>query len=108
MNGEAVLAEEIERAESVKARLKGLLGRDRIEEGRALAIEPCTSIHTFFMRFTIDAIFVSKEGRVLRALRKMKPWRMSRIYPRAVMVIELPEGTLDRTGTREGDVLSFV
>jgi uncharacterized membrane protein (UPF0127 family) len=106
LNGATVVAEEVERATSVAQRLKGLLGREEVRG--AFVIEPCTSIHTFFMRFAIDAVFVDARGQVLRAIRGMKPWRMSRIYPSAAMVIELPAGTVERTGTREGDVLSFV
>jgi uncharacterized membrane protein (UPF0127 family) len=103
----AVVASQVVRAETVGARLKGLLGRDGLSEGDALVIEPCASIHTFFMRFTIDAVFLSREGRVLRALHSMKPWRASRIYPRAAMVVELPAGTLAKSGTSEGDLLRF-
>jgi uncharacterized membrane protein (UPF0127 family) len=103
----AVLAERVERAESMRARLRGLLGRAGLPEGDALVIEPCTSIHTFFMRFTIDAAFVAKDGRVIRALPDLRPWRATRVYPSAALVIELPAGTLSRTGTVEGDGLDF-
>ena len=70
-------------------------------------IEPCTSIHTFFMRFTIDALFVAKDGRVVRAIAELRPWRATRVYPSAALVIELPAGTLRRTATAEGDALAF-
>ncbi len=103
----AVLAERVERATSMRARLRGLLGRKSLPEGEALLIEPCTSIHTFFMRFDIDAAFVGKDGRVLRAIRDLRPWRATRIYPSAALVIELPAGTLRRTATGEGDALAF-
>ncbi len=103
----AVLAGNVERAVTVRARLRGLLGRDRLPEGEALVIEPCTSIHTFFMRFSIDAAFVSRDGRVVRAISDLRPFRATRIYPRAALVVELPAGTLSRTGTREGDQLGF-
>ena len=104
----AVLAERVERAVSVRARMKGLLGRSALPEGEALVIEPCTSIHTFFMRFSIDAAFVARDGRVVRAIGSLKPWRATRVYPSAAMVIELPAGKLVRTGTSEGDQLAFV
>jgi uncharacterized membrane protein (UPF0127 family) len=103
----AVLADRVERAVSVRARLRGLLGRDGLAEGDALAIEPCTSIHTFFMRFAIDVVFVARDGRAVRAISSMKPWRATRIYPAAALVVELPAGTLARTDTREGDALAF-
>ena len=103
----AVLAENVQIARTARARLKGLLGRDFLPEGEALSIEPCTSIHTFFMRFPIDAAFLARDGKVLRAISSMPPWRATRIYPRAALVVEFPAGTLARTGTAEGHVLVF-
>ncbi len=104
----AVLARQVERAVSVRARLRGLLGRTALPEGAALVIEPCTSIHTFFMRFPIDVAFVARDGRVLRAISDLRPWRATRLYPAAALVVELPAGTLQRTQTRDGDGLDFV
>jgi uncharacterized membrane protein (UPF0127 family) len=101
----AVLADRVERAATPLARLRGLLGRQRLEEGQALLIEPCAAIHTFFMRFAIDAAFLSRDLRVVRAISALEPWRATRLHSRAAMVVELPAGTLQRTGTREGDVL---
>jgi uncharacterized membrane protein (UPF0127 family) len=103
----AVLAERVEHAASIRARLRGLLGRAALPEGEALAIEPCTSIHTFFMRFAIDVAFLSREGRVVRAISDLSPWRATRIYSSAALAVELPAGTLRRTGTVEGDPLAF-
>jgi uncharacterized protein len=103
----AVLAHRAERAAAPIARLRGLLGRQSLPDGEALVIEPCTSIHTFFMRFAIDAVFLSRDLRVIRAISSLKPWRATRLYPRAALAVELPGGTLLRTGTREGDVLEI-
>jgi len=102
------LAERVEEARTVLARLRGLLGRRELPEGEALRIEPCNSIHTFFMKFSIDAVFLGRDGTVLRALRGLRPWRATRIYPAAAMVVELPEGTLLRTDTHEGDRLQWL
>ena len=103
----AVLADNVVSAVTVRARLKGLLGRTGLPEGEALRIEPCSSIHTFFMKFPIDAAFLRRDGTVVRALHGMRPWRASRIYPSAAMVVELPAGTLRRSDTREGDRLEL-
>lgn len=103
----AVLAGSVERAASFAARLRGLLGRKSLGEGEALAIEPCTSIHTFFMRFSIDVVFVARDGRAVRAIADLSPWRATRIYPSAALAVELPAGTLRSTGTIEGDPLLF-
>ncbi|HKC60369.1 MAG TPA: DUF192 domain-containing protein [Myxococcales bacterium] len=103
----AILADRVERAERVLDRMRGLLGRAALGDGEALAIAPCGSIHTFFMKFEIDAVFLDRRGRVVRALPGLRPWRATRFHLRAEQVVELPAGTLERTGTREGDELAF-
>jgi hypothetical protein len=103
----AVLADHVQRAERVLDRKRGLLGRTALGDGEALAIAPCGSIHTFFMKFEIDAVFLDRRGRVVRALAGLRPWRATRFHLRAEQVVELPAGTLARTGTREGDELAF-
>ena len=103
----AVLAERVERATGAWERMRGLLGRHDLPQGDALAIEPCTSIHTFFMAFAIDAAFLDRNGKVIRALSDLRPFRTTRIYPSAAQVVELPAGTLARTDTRPGDQVSF-
>ena len=103
----AVLADRVESAHRIRDRLRGLLGRAKLGRGEALAIRPCASIHTFFMRFEIDAVFLDRDGRVLRALAGLRPWRATRFHLRAEQVVELPAGTVERTGTREGDELAF-
>jgi uncharacterized protein len=103
----AVLAVRVARAKRMLERLRGLLGRDALGEGEALAIAPCASIHTFFMRFAIDAVFLDRRGRVVRAIAELRPWRATRFHLGAVQVVELPAGSLARSGTREGDELSF-
>src|SRR5256885_7236338 len=102
-----ILAERVERASRLWERMRGLLGRRGLREGDALAIEPCTSIHTFFMGFAIDAAFLDRNGKVIRAIPDLRPFRATRVYPSATQVVELPAGTLARTDTREGDSLSF-
>ena len=101
------VAGSVERARTVRERLQGLLGRTSLGEGCALVIEPCTSIHTFFMKFAIDVAFLDRGGRVVRAIGAMRPFRATRVYPSAALVVELPSGTLSRTSTREGDLLVF-
>jgi uncharacterized membrane protein (UPF0127 family) len=98
-----LLAARAELAERASERMRGLLGRDALPEGDALVIRPCTSIHTFFMRFAIDVLFLDGDGRVLRAIPRMRPWRLTRIYPRAACVAECWAGAIEKTGTREGD-----
>ncbi len=101
----AVLAERAERTVSLRQRLRGLLGREGLAQGEGLYISPCTSIHSFFMRFVFDAVFVDRELKVLHVIERMRPWRLSRWVRRAAGVIELPAGRLADTGTQKGDRL---
>lgn len=101
------LVRHLEVAHSVRDRMRGLLGRDHLEPDRALWIQPCKSIHTFGMRFTIDAAFLDRDGRVLRTYPALGPSRMTRVVWRAVGVLELASGVLEASGTRAGDLLDL-
>ena len=70
------------------------MGRQDIAPGHGLWIEPCNSIHMFFMRFAIDVLFLDREGKVKRVLLTLKPWRVSPIVFSSRTVVELPAGTL--------------
>lgn len=101
----AVLAERAGFANSIATRALGLMGQATLPEGSGLVIDPCTSIHMFFMRFAIDALYVAQDGAVLRVVPHLRPWRLGPIILRARYVVELPAGTAARTGTRPGDLL---
>jgi uncharacterized protein len=88
-------------------RRKGLLGRDSFAEGSAMVIAPSNAIHTFFMRFSIDALFVRRNGVVVKVRRNIPPWRAAASLW-AYAVIELPAGTLGVDDARVGDVLTMV
>jgi len=62
-------------AETFRERAKGLLGRDGLARGTGLLIRKCNCIHTFFMRFTIDATFLDRDGNVVKVVRNIPPWR---------------------------------
>lgn len=83
-------------------RLVGLLTKSRLDPGEGLSIKPCTSVHTCFMRYPIDVLFLDKAGIVLHQ-RTLVPWRASRWVSRAAGVLEVAAGTLQRTGTQPGD-----
>jgi uncharacterized membrane protein (UPF0127 family) len=74
------------------------MGRKELPAGRALWIEPCNSIHMFFMRFAIDVLFLDREGKVKRVMLRLRPWRISPIVFGARCVIELPAGTFQDRG----------
>jgi uncharacterized membrane protein (UPF0127 family) len=101
----AVLAERAGFADSIMTRTVGLMGQATLPEGAGLVLDPCTSIHMFFMRFAIDALYVAQDGAVLRVTPHLRPWRLGPIIWRARYVVELPAGTAARTGTLAGDIL---
>jgi len=63
-------------AESFAERTRGLIGRASLEPGTGLLIKKCNCIHTFFMRFAIDATFLDGEGNVVKIVRDIRPWRL--------------------------------
>jgi uncharacterized protein len=91
-------------ADSAWTRTKGLLGRSALDEDEGILLEPGGSIHMFFMRFPIDAVFLDAELRILRVAADLKPWRMASKRG-AKAVLELPAGRCARVGVREGDRL---
>jgi len=99
-----VVGAHLELAGESASRRRGLLGRDRLDEGQALVIVPCGAVHTFFMRFAIDVLFVAKDGRVVKCAHDVKPWRIAAALT-AHAAIETSAGTLRRCGTRRGDRL---
>ncbi|MGE5619375.1 MAG: DUF192 domain-containing protein [Sphingomonadaceae bacterium] len=102
------VAEEVRHATTLWERARGLLGHSGLPAGEALLLDPCSGIHTFGMAFPIDALFLDRDGVVLHVVREMAPWRMSRYLFSARSVLELPAGTLRRTGTEIGDRVVFV
>lgn len=96
----SVLAEEVEWSRSAPRRVKGLIGRQ--VPPPALVLEPAAQVHTFFMRFGIDAVFCDREWIVVH-VASLRPWRISRWVRAARRVVELPLGAAD--GVRPGDVL---
>ncbi|MGE0761960.1 MAG: DUF192 domain-containing protein [Bdellovibrionales bacterium] len=95
----------IEDAKSVFTRLKGLLGRDSLATDSTLWIEPCNSIHTCFMRFPIDAVFVDRNLVVRKVVRGLKPWRLVPPVFGAVSVFEFAAGVATPDKVAEGDQL---
>lgn len=87
-------------------RRQGLLGRSGLGEDEGLVLAPCSSIHTAFMRFPIDLLFLDRAGRVLKVATGVPPWRI-RLHWRAFAVVELGAGSLARTGTMAGDLLEL-
>jgi len=100
-----VLATDVQPAFDSASRNRGLLGRASLPEGSAIVIAPSSSIHMFFMRFPIDAVFVARDGRVVKTCTGLRPWRIAVAW-RAFAVIEGPVGMIARSATEAGDRLA--
>lgn len=103
-----VLAEQAESARTWWTRGKGLLGRKCLPTGSGLIIEPCSSIHTWFMAFPIDVAFVAADGRVVRTAPALAPWRFGPLARGVRYVVELPAGALATSGTVADDYLDIL
>ena len=91
-------------ADGAVARARGLLGRTELPRGEGILLRPAGSVHTFFMRFPIDVVFLDGEGRVLRVAADVRPWRaVAKRGARAVL--ELAAGECERRGVSVGDRL---
>jgi uncharacterized protein len=91
-------------ADSPASRMKGLLGRSELRPGEGLLLRPASAIHTFFMRFPIDAVFLDREWRVVGIAGDVPPWRTA-ARRGAKAVLELPAGESARRGLALGDQL---
>ena len=102
-----VIADTVELAVTSETRRRGLLGRDGLAPGHALLIAPCSSIHTWFMHFPIDVIYVRRDGLVLKTRAAIPAWRMSVGFG-AFAVVEMAAGAAAQAGVSAGDRLDLV
>ena len=101
-----MLSENVMMANSLFKRILGLMFKKNINKNESLLIEPCNSIHTCFMNFSIDVLFISKKNEVVHVIENMHPWRFSAIHFRSKKVVEFPAGTL-KGMVILGDILEF-
>ena len=101
-----VLADRADVADTSAKRRTGLLKHARLEPGEALWLVPCESVHTCFMKFPIDLVYLDKRRKVRKASSAVPPWRLSACF-QAHSVLELPAGTVKQSGTEAGDELAF-
>jgi uncharacterized membrane protein (UPF0127 family) len=106
-----VLANKVELADTFWRRFRGLMFRRNFCEGAALFFELSKSrrqsIHTFFLRFSIDVIFLSSNFLVSEVCQRLKPWRIHRLKVNASYVVELPAGTISHTNVKIGHKLAL-
>lgn len=87
-------------------RMRGLLGRPPLRNGQGLVIDPCPSVHTFGMGYSLDLAFLDSRWRVLKLVRELPPLRWAGCA-KARATLELPPGALAAAGIAAGDVLEW-
>lgn len=103
-----LMLNELEKATSFFHRGKGLLGRSELTENQGVWIEPCRDIHTFFMKFSIDCLFLDEQMVIKKIYNNVKPFRVAGPIWAAKSVIELKAGTAERWNLSVGDKLYVV
>jgi hypothetical protein len=101
-----VLGDAIDVADTSEKRNTGLLKHTALKPGEGLWIVPCEGVHTFFMKFAIDLVYIDRKHVVRKVVSSVRPWRLSMCLP-AHSIVELPAGSVEPTATRKGDQLAF-
>ncbi len=94
-------------ANTLWSRLVGLLNKKNLSSNEGLLLKPCNQVHTLFMSFPMDAVFLDVNNKIL-GIREMQPWQISKIFFNAKQVLELPLGTCRLKGVVPGDELEIV
>ena len=100
-----LLADNLEMKDSFLGRLIGLMGKKNLKKGQGIILKPCSQIHTCFMRFAIDVVFISKDFKVLKVIKKIKPWHFSPIVLKSIYTLEVAAGEIQDLS--EGDEVKF-
>ena len=95
-------------ADNPISRTIGLLLKKSFEAGEGLLIKPCNSIHSHFMRFSFDAVFLDKENKIVYLIKQMSPWKISPIIRSAYSILEIPSGTAAIHNLEINDVLEIL
>lgn len=94
-------------ADNLLSRWKGLLGKEALSTDAGLLITPCIGIHTFFMRHSIDLIFLNSEYRVIAVKEALPPNSITGLYTKACCALELSSGKIFATTTKPGHLITF-
>lgn len=101
-----IIAGNLKMKDSFFSRLVGLLGCSGLRQDEGIVLKPCNQIHTMFMRFSIDVLFVSRDFKVLHVIENMGPWRFSPLLLKSLYTVEVAAGTL-KGGVKVGDKVVF-
>ncbi|MCG2725304.1 MAG: DUF192 domain-containing protein [Elusimicrobia bacterium] len=102
-----IVAGNVKKAENLRDRLLGLIPRASMDKSEGLFLKPCSSIHTCFMKFAIDAVFLDENMKVIAIVNSMKPWRFSKWHISASSVLELKAG-VSFGKISEGDEIEII
>ncbi|MGC5325431.1 DUF192 domain-containing protein [Brevibacillus sp. SYSU BS000544] len=102
LSNNQILASQIGQAYTFLGRLKGLMFTKELPTGCALHIRPCRSVHTFFMNYSIDVLYLNADLKIVAIDEQLRPGKVGPIYADAVSVIELPAGAARQTETQIG------
>ncbi len=102
-----IVVQQLKIADNFFSRFMGLMGTKELREGEGLLIMPCNGIHMFWMRYSIDAVFLNQNYEIVHLERGIRPWKVSPIIKNARMVLEVPENTIDIKGLSLGDKLNI-
>jgi uncharacterized protein len=101
-----LLGDAVDLADTVAKRRTGLLKHTGLRAGEGLWIAPCESVHTFFMKFALDLVYLDRKHIVRKTVSNVPPWRMS-MCVLAHSIVELPAHSIELSDTRKGDQLVF-
>lgn len=108
LSGDTIIADNIAIAESFFKRLTGLLRHKKLEAGEGMLICPCSQVHTYGMKFSIDVIFLAKDNHIIQIEQAMAPGKMSKLITNSRHVLELQAGAAAQNGLQCGDQLTIL
>ncbi|MFN4149589.1 MAG: DUF192 domain-containing protein [Candidatus Sericytochromatia bacterium] len=102
-----LISDNIGLANTMLTRFIGLMNKKTLEDNEGILLTPCNSIHMMFMKFPLDIVFLDRKNKVIKIIENLKPWRVSPVIFMAQSVLELPSGTISKTGLKINDTLDF-
>lgn len=103
-----IIADRVEMAQCFFSRAIGLISRKTLNKGEGLVIKPCFSVHTFFMKFAIDILFISGKNKVIALYENVSPWRILPLHPKSFYVIELAAGSISDKNIQKDDTITLI